>query len=728
MVGSRRRGFSILNLSLTQKGLLLVSVPLVFEVGFVVYLWGIVEKGDLEISRQEHARSILEHMNALTRKIVDAGTTAGSYSCPVFLGNYSDSLAKTTDEFKSLEGLTKDYPEEYRIVQQVELLAEEGRSLVSQGRSLLRQGQVEAANELLVKSLKPLVGRLNAESDLLTNHARTEEINGPLQRAKMQEQVRRTLIGGIALNIMVALSLAVFFMKNMVRKVERVMDNTFKLARREPLNPPLEGTDEIAHLDRVLRDMAQALDTSSRKERAIFQNARDMICTIANGGLFSNVSPACGEILGYTPQELEGKWFVELVEEGEVNKTIELFKRLFAGECEQPFETRLKRKDGKLIHLLWSAQWSEAESCLFCVAHEITERKVAEELLKASEARVRLILEATPVGIISVNEDGAIQTGNPAVGAMFGVPQENISARTITDVFKLTGSKTASEWLEENIDKSVRLDGKNAAGHLFPAEVTVRQFEAVSGRQFLIVIVDISERLEVERMKQDFIAMVSHELRTPLTSVQGFLDLLGIGGYGDISDAAKNKCTVATRNVSRLIDLINDILDAEKLESGKFDFRFSDVSMKSVIERSVDAVRDFAEKSQVTVVVEPGDAKTIADHDRLMQVVINLISNAVKFSPSGGAVTISVKEMPKYLEVSICDQGAGIPEDYKQIIFERFGQVRGAKSRHKGSGLGLTICKKIVEQHNGQIGVDSVEGEGSRFWFRLPKVMTTATI
>jgi PAS domain S-box-containing protein len=709
-----------LNLTLTQKGLLLVSVPLVFEMGFVAYLWGVVEKADREIERQEHSRVLLQHMNSLTRKLVDAGTTAGSYSCPIFLGTYSEALAATTDEFKSLEEVTKDNPEEARIVKQVELLADQGRSLVSQGRKLLREGHEDSANELLVNSLKPLIARLDSEAALLTNQAKETQMNSPQARARVQNQMRYTLIGGIALNAMVALSLAVFFMKDISRNVARVMDNTFRLAKRQPLNPPLQGNDEISHLDRVLRDMARALDASNRKERAIFENARDMICTIAEGGVFSNVSPACGEILGYSPDELEGRWFVELVEETEVNRTIELLKRLFKGDCDQPFETRLKRKDGRLIHLLWSAQWSAQENCLFCVAHEITERVVAEELLRASEARVRLILEATPVGILSVNANGEIQTGNPAIASMFGCNMEDLNSLPLSKMFKLNS-------VNDCLNRTIRVDACRRDGCSFPAEISVRQFETVSGAlQYLVVVLDISERHEIERMKQDFIAMVSHELRTPLTSVQGFLDLLGMGGYGEISDAAKAKCDVATRNVSRLIDLINDILDAEKLESGKFDFRFSEVSMRSVIERSVDAVRDFAEKSKVAVQVEPGDAVTVADHDRLVQVVINLLSNAIKFSPNGSTVLVTVKEMPKYLELSVCDRGAGIPEDYRQLIFERFGQVRGAQSRHKGSGLGLTICKKIVEQHNGQIGVDSVEGEGSRFWFRLPKAMTTA--
>ncbi len=717
-----------LNLSLTQKGLLLVSVPLVCEIGFVAYLWGLVEKADVEIKRQEHARELLTHMNSLTRKLVEAGTTAGSYSCPIFLGHYADVLATTTTEFRALEDLTRDNPSEFRTVKQVELLADEGVSLVRQGRSLLKQGQEGPANELLVTSLKPLIQRLSAETELLTNEAQHDSDRGPEARARMQNQVRYTLIGGIGFNILVAFSLAIFFMKNISRNVALVMDNTFRLARRQPFNPPLTGTDEIAHLDGVLREMAKALEIANHKERTIFENARDMICTIAGGGVLANVSPASADILGYAPEELEGRWIVELVSEQDVSRTIELLKKLLKGDDNQSFELRMKHKDGKIVDLLWSAQWSQEENCLFCVAHEITERKVAEELLRTSEARTRSILETAPVGIIALDTNGVFQLGNPAVATMFGLDLADIGSLTLHDVMQVAKEKPAEQFLDDCLNKTLVLEGRRKSGHLFPAEITVKQLESISGRQYLMVVLDITERQEIERLKQDFVAMVSHELRTPLTSVQGFLDLLSVDGYGTITDRAKSKCDVASRNVSRLIDLINDILDAEKMESGKFEFRFSEISMQRVISKSLDAVRDFADKSGVAIEINPGDGSTIADQERIVQVIINLLSNAIKFSPKGSTVVLTVEETPRYIEVSVTDCGVGIPPEFQHTVFERFSQITGGSKKHKGSGLGLMISRKIIEQHNGQIGVESTEGKGSRFWFRLPTIMNPVAV
>lgn len=226
---------------------------------------------------------------------------------------------------------------------------------------------------------------------------------------------------------------------------------------------------------------------------------------------------------------------------------------------------------------------------------------------------------------------------------------------------------------------------------------------------------------QVDEMKQQFVAMVSHDLKSPLTSVSGFLSLLSQGLYGTLTEQGEKRVQLAERNVSRLIAMINDLLDIEKLESGQLELTMEIIPLEPVVERSVEAVRVFAEQNKVNLVVEPIDCNVYADGDRLIQVLVNLISNAVKFSPADSAVTISARPAEEKVELRIADQGCGIPAEYRQVIFERFRQVRKTDSTKKGgTGLGLAICKAIVEQHGGAIGVESEEGKGSTFWFTLP--------
>jgi len=229
------------------------------------------------------------------------------------------------------------------------------------------------------------------------------------------------------------------------------------------------------------------------------------------------------------------------------------------------------------------------------------------------------------------------------------------------------------------------------------------------------------ERLEVERMKQEFISMVSHDLRSPLNSVLAFLNMLPEGVYGELSELGVNKANVANRNITRLIGLINDLLDAEKLESGKLTMNFTTIDLADILERSVESMRGLAEKEEVIIELPPVDMQIEADGDRLMQVVINLLSNAIKFSPKGGRIKLTATAAGDRVAVKVQDEGRGIAPRYQKMIFERFQQVTTSDGTEKGgSGLGLAICKAIVEQHGGIIGVDSQEGKGSTFWFKIP--------
>jgi signal transduction histidine kinase len=234
---------------------------------------------------------------------------------------------------------------------------------------------------------------------------------------------------------------------------------------------------------------------------------------------------------------------------------------------------------------------------------------------------------------------------------------------------------------------------------------------------------DMADALhEAQEVRKAFVAMVSHDLRSPLTAVSGYLELLEMGCMGDLTPAAQDGLTRARRNVQRLIRLINDLLDLEKMESGTIQLKLTDVSMKKVLDDSIEAVSVLAEGAKVTVEHEYGDFQLTADADRVVQVLVNLLSNAIKFSPEGASVRVTLTTRDDgFVEVRVADKGRGVPEKYRELIFERFKQVDESDHSAKGgTGLGLPICKAIVEQHGGSIGVDSSEGNGSEFWFTLP--------
>src|SRR4249919_385647 len=228
------------------------------------------------------------------------------------------------------------------------------------------------------------------------------------------------------------------------------------------------------------------------------------------------------------------------------------------------------------------------------------------------------------------------------------------------------------------------------------------------------------ERLEeVEQLKKGFLSTVSHELRKPLTSIRGSLGLLASGAAGPLSDQVVEVVALAERNAIRLMALIEDILDLERLETGKIELQFTDVPIASILRRAMESLAAFGAHG-VTVDAPNVSSSIDVDADRIVQVLVNLLSNAVKFSPPGGVVTIAVTVDGQWTEFRVTDHGRGVPAIHRRAIFERFRQVDPSDAREKGgAGLGLAICKSIIEQHGGSIGVESEEGAGSAFWFRL---------
>jgi signal transduction histidine kinase len=236
---------------------------------------------------------------------------------------------------------------------------------------------------------------------------------------------------------------------------------------------------------------------------------------------------------------------------------------------------------------------------------------------------------------------------------------------------------------------------------------------------------DITERKEVEKLKDEFISTVSHELRTPLTSIRGSLGLVrGLATSDDMPEKITSLLEIAHNNTERLLHLINDILDISKIESGQLSLSYSRIQLQDFLEQAVINNQHYAEDVDIIFTDDVGDLQIEADSERLMQIMNNLISNACKFSPKGSKVELGVKLANHGVEISVRDYGDGIPEKYQAKLFEKFTQADSSNTRNfNGTGLGLSITKALVEKHGGYIGFESEKGRGTRFYFVLPTVI-----
>jgi signal transduction histidine kinase len=262
-------------------------------------------------------------------------------------------------------------------------------------------------------------------------------------------------------------------------------------------------------------------------------------------------------------------------------------------------------------------------------------------------------------------------------------------------------------------------------GARFPVNMTVTPFRDINGdiTGYLFVLEDITKRKEVERMKSEFISVVSHELRTPLTSIRGSLGLVAGAMAKDLTEKTSQLLGIANKNSERLMQLINDILDIDKIAAGEMQFNIGCRLLAPLVQQAVDVNRAYAEKFNITVEVVPiaPDIALEVDDVRFIQVFSNLLSNAIKFSPEGGKVKVFVELESGLAYINVQDNGPGIPDSFRSRIFERFSQADSSATRAKGgSGLGLHIAKIMVEQMKGDIGFDTAPGKGTTFWIEFP--------
>ena len=406
---------------------------------------------------------------------------------------------------------------------------------------------------------------------------------------------------------------------------------------------------------------------------------------------------------------------------------------------------RLQTPDGEIRWVTFRSVPIEATDGLTAgrlgTMEDVSAHRAAEDALRRREELYRSVIETMTEGVYIQDAAGHLIESNPAARRLLGAPSGDLRAVAV-----------------------VREDGTALPASEFPAAVTLRTGEPCSevvlgvhdpvrGRRWLIssshplhrdeheapwaavcTFIDVTDRREVDRMKNEFISVVSHEMRTPLTSIKGALGLIAGGATGTLSDTTQRMIDIAANNTNRLIRLVNDTLDIERIESGLIALVRTEVDLSELARDAVAIVRPVAEREGVEIVVDeeiPSAFRVMVDSDRIIQTLTNLLSNAVKFSPAGSSVALTVGRARlgglDAVAVRVIDHGRGVPPERAHDIFVRFHQVDASDSRDKGgTGLGLAICKSIVEEHGGRIWMEATRGGGATCVFTLPLSLTVS--
>jgi PAS domain S-box-containing protein len=485
------------------------------------------------------------------------------------------------------------------------------------------------------------------------------------------------------------------------------------------------------------------------------------VISVDSSGLLQVWSRGAERLFGWTQEEVLGK---------EATTALQL-QKLPQGEV----ELRVPRKDGTLIDVeVWTGPWKDTngnahgslsifaeigqhravEQKLAQVEQKLLQMKAQEEEARAGMRSFREILEAAPDAIIEVDREGRILLLNLVTEKLFGYKREELLGQTVDilvpDALRAGHAQHRAHYWDHPVIRpmgsGLALHGRRKDGSSLPVEISLSPVTSEDGFRVMAVIRDISERRqtedrlremqqtyarelesrnrEVERanqLKSEFLASMSHELRTPLHTIIGFSELLAEELEGPLNEKQRRFMDHIHTDSLHLLALINDILDISKIESGRLSLSREAFDITGTVEETLSSIRPQGIAKAITIETNLSISVPIyADRLRVKQVLLNLLSNALKFTPEGGKVAVEAALRNGFIEISVSDTGIGIPKDQHEAVFDKFYQVGATtKGVREGTGLGLAISKALVEEHGGRIWLESEPGRGSRFTFTI---------
>ena len=468
---------------------------------------------------------------------------------------------------------------------------------------------------------------------------------------------------------------------------------------------------------------------------SFFSLSVDMLCVAGYDGFFKRLNPAWTQTLGFTDAELMARPFLDFVHPDDRLATIAVVENLAKGANTVNFRNRYECRDGTYRWLAWTAIPAEPAGLIYAVGRDVTQEVRAEVELKTANlsAATRLallttLIDAIGVGVVLIDREQVVAHWNQEATRLTGIPAEQALGQQMGALSDLLAGRVEDlPGLQSQFERAFR-SGEPCR---FPVvileprrelEVTVSRaiLTSESGQAGLVIVLhDNTAAKDLDRAKDELIATVSHELRTPLASLVGFTELLLTREFSEAQ--RKQYLETMLHEGWRLTELINDFLDLQRIEGGYKKLDLGPADLRALIARAVTTAGDDP-GAPIEVDLPEGLPLVMADTNAILQVLINLLSNARKYSPGGGAIRVGAWVTGDAVEVSIQDHGIGIPHEALTNLFTKFYRVANADRRLvAGTGLGLAISRKIIDAHGGRIGVESGGlGQGSRFYLTLP--------
>lgn len=698
----------------------MVAVPLLLNLITLSVFSLLLNEEHLDTAREARAKEFNTLVNTLCGRALDPVLISLRYatnpSDQKTASSYTHARQETESTMERLRSFKPvDASEELNLDhlnvlhKRVFKLLDAMKESVDQGRDgLILVKEIEVQYELEMLSRQYMA---ELEQQLERSFLKQEEYHK--SRETLKKTLKFVIFFGFGANVVMSTLLAFFFTNTISTRISRLRSNIQSLEKSAEI--PIEimtGSDEIVELNKAYYQMSRSLQEGRNRERTFIDNARDIICTINENLIVTNISPSSEQMWGYKPEELTGRPINELIINPEEATTFNALAKLDRrSDAALEFENTIKHKGGSAVNTLWSVHWSQSENAFFCVAHDITGRKASEDFLKESEARVRSIIEGLPICLLTISESGRIETANRKAQELLNLKVDHLVGQQISRFVPLkdcTDVEISRSLNERGLFQSGEIDCVDGDGCTVPIELLLTDLNIRGRREFLVVLVDRFEHHQIEKARAELVNMVSHDLRTPLSSVLATMDLLLDGMLGPLHSEDAIEIKKCVKELERLVLMVNGLLDIEKIKSGVFSLEREISSLKDIVERALETSRAMITSDVIELVDEITDCELICDGSRLGTAMVYLINEAVSRLSAGGKVFI--KAFPENDKAEFL---VTIPATSQQTA-EHLSSDQVSPS----SKIGVILSSGIVKAHGGSLGI--TDEREFIAWFKVP--------